>query len=344
MPEPGTGRHHQVLKSSVRFVLLLAGLLTTGASGVENTLRLPLGLERLTVPIPADNPLTPEKVALGKQIFWDKRLSRDGSVACVSCHLPEHGWADPRQFAAHVGGVRGLRHPPSLVNRLFSERQGWGGTFESLEDFVRREVTRPDRRMVAEHLAAIPAYREAFRQVFDTEVNADGIVKAVASYMRTILSGNSPYDRYRAGEAGALSPAAQRGLTLFEGKARCARCHAGPNFTDEGYHNLGVGMDKDNPDLGRYRVTQREVNRGAFKTPSLRDVARRPPYMHDGSLRTLDEVVTFYNRGGSPNPSLSLEMVPLHLTAAEEADLVAVLQSLTGEVSPEVATPPTLPP
>ena len=293
--------------------------------------------------IPEDNPLTPEKIALGKQMFWDRRLSGDGSVACVSCHLPEHGWADPRPLSVHVGGLVTRRRSPTVVNRLFSERQGWAGSFESLEDFTRRDVTRRDGRMVFQHLAAIPGYQQAFRQVFGTDVTADAVAKAVAAYMRMILSGNAPYDRFRAGDRGALSPAAQRGLALFEGKARCALCHSGANFTDEGYHNLGVGMSREPPDLGRFLATQRDPNRGAFKTPTLRDVARRPPYMHDGSLRTLREVVALYNRGGFPNPWLSPDLAPLGLTAEEQADLVAFLEALTGEVAPDVATPPVLP-
>jgi cytochrome c peroxidase len=174
-------------------------------------------------------------------------------------------------------------------------------------------------------------------------VTPDGVAKAIAAYERTILSGNAPYDRFRAGDAGALSTSARRGLALFEGKARCAPCHAGFNFTDEGYHNLGVGMDRDTPDLGRYTVTKDDRHRGAFKTPTLRDVARRPPYMHDGSLKTLTEVVSFYDRGGTTNPWLTTAIQPLNLTAAEQADLIAFLEALTGQVAPEVTSPPKLP-
>ena len=329
---------------SARVCLVAIGLLTSVALGAEVGIPLPPGLQGGPVHVPEDNPITAEKVALGKQVFWDTRLSADGSVACVSCHLPEHGWADPRPLSVHVGGVITRRRSPTLVNRLFSVQQGWAGSFESLEDFGQRDVTRRDGRMAFQRLAAIPGYQAAFRQVFGTEVTAESLARALASYMRTILSGNAPYDRYRAGDQAALSAAAQRGLALFEGKARCARCHSGPNFTDEGYHNLGVGMSRDQPDLGRFLVTQREANRGAFKTPTLRDAARRPPYMHDGSLRTLAEVVELYDRGGAPNPGLSPELVALGLTAAERQDLVAFLTSLTGEVSPEVTTRPILPP
>lgn len=318
--------------------VLLASFLAVPTQGAEDTLRLPLGLQGQAASMPADNPLTPAKIALGKQFFWDKRWSKSGTVACVTCHLPDHGWSDPRQFSINFAGRPTLRHSPTIVNRLFSGRQGWAGQRESLEDFARK-----DGNMVIDHLAAIPAYQQQFRQLFGTDVNADGVGQAVAAYMRTILSGNSPYDRFRAGDRTALSLAAQRGLALFEGKARCVRCHEGANFTDEGYHNLGVSMDKENPGLGRYDVTKREVNKGAFKTPTLRDVARRGPYMHDGSMQTFREVIAFYNRGGIPNPWLSPEIVPLSLAVEELEELVALLESLTGEVSRDVATPPVLP-
>jgi cytochrome c peroxidase len=196
---------------------------------------------------------------------------------------------------------------------------------------------------LVKNLGAIPAYQEQFRNVFGTDLNAEGVAKAIAAYERTILSGNAAYDRFLAGEHGALSPAAQRGLALFEGKARCVTCHAGFNFTDESFHNLGVGMDQKDPDLGRYSVTKDEADKGAFKTPTLRDVARRGPYMHDGSLTSLEAVVAFYNQGGQKNPWLSKVIQPLQLTAEEQAELVAFLQALTGEVAAEVSSPPTLP-
>ena len=304
--------------------------------------RIPLGLEREAASIPADNPLTPAKIALGKQFFWDRRWSRSGTVACVSCHLPEHGWSDPRQFSIIFNGGPTPRHSPTIVNRLFSARQAWRGSRESLEDFARNDANRTDEKLV-EQLGAIPDYQQQFQKVFGTALNPEGVAKAIAAYVRTIVSGNSPYDRFKAGESTALSPVARRGLLLFEGKARCAKCHSGFNFSDEGYHNLGVGMDKDNPDLGRYDITKREVNKGAFKTPTLRDVARRGPYMHDGAMQTLREVAAFYSRGGKPNPWLSPEIVPLNLAVEEQADLAAFLESLTGEVSADVATPLVLP-
>jgi len=332
----------RLLSISVLFCMLGPQHLTGAVEAAEYPLTLPLGLQKEAAYIPDDNPLTPEKIALGKQFFWDTRWSSSGTVACVSCHPPDHGWSDPRQFSLSAAGKPTLRHAPTIINRLFSDRQLWTGLRDSLEDQARKDGnTTPEA--VVRQLGAIPAYQEQFGKVFGTDLNPEGVAKAIAAYVRTILSGNAPYDRFLAGDQQALSPAAQRGLALFEGKARCVRCHAGFNFTDESFHNLGVGMDRDNPDLGRYLVTKDEVDKGAFKTPTLRDVARRGPYMHDGSLKTLEEVVALYNRGGHKNPWLSKAIQPLNLTAGEQADLMAFLQALTGQVAAEVATPPELP-
>jgi cytochrome c peroxidase len=317
-------------------------LLAPAAAVAEFTLRLPRGLQEQAAYVPDDNPLTPEKIALGKQLFWDKRWSRNGTIACVSCHDPNHGWADPRRFSLRFDGKPTPRHSPTLVNRLFSDVQQWAGTRASLEDQALKASDQTPELLV-KNLEAIAEYQAAFQRVFGTALNPDGVAKAIAAYERTILSGNSPYDRFRAGDASALSPAARRGLALFEGKARCMSCHAGFNFTDESYHNLGVGMDRPEPDLGRHTVTKREEHKGAFKTPTLRDVARRPPYMHDGSVRSLADVVALYDRGGTPNPWLSGEIRPLGLTAEERTDLVAFLEALTGEVAADVTSPPRLP-
>ncbi len=317
-------------------------LLASGTYAEEYKLELPLGLEEEAVYIPEDNPLTPEKIALGKQFYWDKRWSRNGTVACVSCHDPNHGWADPRPFSVTFEGNPTSRHAPTLINRVFSEQQQWAGVRTSLEDQAMKARDQSPELLV-KNLGAIPAYQEQFRKVFGTELHAEGVAQAIAAYERTILSGNAPYDRFKADDQSALAPSAQRGWALFTGKARCEACHSGFNFTDEGYHNLGVGMDRENPDLGRYTVTQKEAEKGAFKTPTLRDVATRPPYMHDGSLKTLEEVVACYSQGGHTNPWLAPEMKPLNLTASEQADLVAFLAALTGEISPEVSSPPQLP-
>jgi cytochrome c peroxidase len=234
----------------------------------------------------------------------------------VSCHQPDHGWAGPQQFSTNFAGKPTPRRAPTLVNRLFSDQQ---------------------------LLGAIPSYQAQHRKVFRRDLDADGVAKAIAVYVRTIVSGNSPYDRFKAGETAAMSAAAQRGLTIFDGKAACVRCHAGFNFTDENYRNIGVGMDKETPDLGRHLVTKQERDKGAFKAPTLRDVAKRGPYMHDGSEKTLADVVADYNKGGTKNPDLSGDIRPLGLTVPEQADLVEFMSALTGESDPGVGRPPVLP-
>jgi cytochrome c peroxidase len=328
---------------SLRLVLLVLLMLPAlVADAADFKLELPLGLQEQAAFVPDDNPLTPEKIALGKQLFWDKRWSRNGTVACVSCHDPNHGWADPRQFSLRFDGKPTPRHAPTLVNRLFSDAQQWTGARASLEDQAFRASDQSPELLV-KNLGAIAEYQAAFKKVFGTELTPEGVAKAIAAYERTILSGNAPYDRFRAGDAAALSAPARRGLVLFEGKARCVSCHAGFNFTDESYHNLGVGMDRPTPDLGRHAITKREEHKGAFKTPTLRDVATHPPFMHDGSLRSLAEVIAFYNRGGTPNPWLSGDIRPLGLSSEEQADLVAFLEALTGQVAAEVTSPPRLP-
>ena len=324
-------------------IVLMGDMPPLGAQEALDTLQLPLGLSVRFASIPPQNPLTAAKVALGQQLFWDRRWSKTGTVACVDCHRPDHGWSDPRPFSLDHTGKPTARHTSTIINRLFSEVQGWAGHRPSLEVLLYQlPFTSPEA--VVQNLGAIKGYQEQFQRVFGTDVTAEGIAQALAAYTRTILSGNAPYDRFRAGDRQALSEAAQRGLALFEGKARCSRCHSGANFTDEDYYNLGVGMDKERPDLGRYTVTQHEADRGAFKTPTLRDVARSWPYMHDGSLATLEHVVDFYETGGHANPWLSPQSRPLHLTAAERADLVAFLHALSGEIAAEVSSPPQLPP
>ena len=328
---------------SIRIVLVVALLLPPGWSpAADFKPKLPAGLQEDAVQIPDDNPITPEKVALGKKVFWDTRWSASGTVACVSCHRPEHGWSDSRRFSTDFAGRPTPRHAPTIVNRLFSDQQHWSGLRPSLEEQAGKDVNKTDEK-VMQQLGTIPAYRAEFRAVFGRDFDPEGVAQAIAAYVRTILSADSPYDRFQAGDRSAMSLSAQRGLRLFEGKAMCSRCHAGFNFTGEGYRNIGVGMSGKNPDLGRYTVTGDDPDRGAFKTPTLRDVARRGPYMHDGSETTLDDVVAYYDRGGVKNPWLSSDMKPLGLTAQERADVVEFMKALTGRIDPEVSRPPDLP-
>lgn len=325
-------------------VALIAIFGTSSTPAAEPfALRMPLGLDARALVIPEDNPITPEKVALGRQLFFDKRWSKTQTVSCASCHDPEKGWSDDRRYSLDHEGTPTPRHAPTIINRAFSKVEGWTGHRETTEDLL-LNLPFTSAEAVLRHLVPIREYEAQFQRVFGTGVTAEGVAKAIAAFQRTILSGNSAYDRFKAGDGKALSDSARRGLALFEGKARCAKCHSGFNLTDEAYHNIGVGMANDKPDAGRFLITKRKVNLGAFKTPTLRDVARRAPYMHDGSVATLSDVLGFYDRGGVPNPTLSPEMTPLKLSAGEKRDLLAFLESLTGVIDRETTSRPVLPP
>ncbi len=313
-------------------------------------LHLPLGLDESAVVIPGDNPLTKEKVELGRLLFFDKRLSKNNTIACASCHMPQFAFTDGRKVSTGIHGLTGDRSAPASINRVFSTVQFWDGRAATLEEQSIGPFTNPVEHGFANHddmiakMKKIAGYRKLFRQVFGTDVTIDGVGKAIASFQRTILSGNSPADRFDFGqEEKAISPEAQRGLELFRGKARCTRCHSGFNFTDEKFHNLGIGWDDNTVDLGRYMVTKNSEEIGAFKTPTLREIARSPPYMHDGRFKTLEEVVNFYNKGGVKNPHQDSLIIPLELTEQEKHDLVEFLHMLNGEGWQQVKAPTSFP-
>ncbi len=291
-------------------------------------------------PIPPTNLNYKAKVELGKKLFFDGRLSKNNAISCAFCHIPDTGFADPRQFSIGVGGGKGGRQAPTVFNTGYNRFQFWDGRAGSLEEQAIAPIQNPiemgeTHENVVAKLQKIKGYRSQFRAVFGTEVTIQGIAKAIAAYERTINSTNSAFDKHVLGEKGAMSDAAVRGMAVFKGKGRCILCHNGPNFSDNKFHNLGVpqvGPMKE--DLGRYYVTKRDRDRGAFKTSTLRSIASTAPYMHDGVFKTLEEVVEFYDKGGGPNPNLSLLMKPLHLTEREETDLVEFQKALTGEPIP----------
>jgi cytochrome c peroxidase len=298
--------------------------------------RLPLGLDRYR-PVPESNPLTPEKVALGRQLFNDRKLSRDGSLACASCHDPRHAFADDRPVAVGIGGARGERNVPAIVNRAWGAAFFWDGRAPTLEQQALQPVLNPQElamtpeRVIA--LARSDAYRPRFRAVFNREPEIEDVARALASYVRTIVSGNSPYDRYMAGDRRTLAGGAIRGLALFNGKAACSVCHSGPTMTDERFHNTGIAWRAGTPtDQGRAAITHKAEDRGAFKTPTLREISRTAPYMHDGSFPTLNDVIDYYDRGGQRNSGLDPKLRPLGLSAEEKADLIAFLASLEGTI------------
>lgn len=296
-------------------------------------LAIPLGLD-LYLPVPEDNPLSAQKIELGRRLFSDRRLSRDGTIACVSCHDPARAFADDRVKAVGVFGRTGRRHAPALINRGYGRAFFWDGRIATLEDQVLKPVEDPNEM-------DLPVDEAAARVGLDRAT----LSKALASYVRSILSGDAPYDRFVNGDRSALTPHQQAGLQIFRGKGNCTACHVGPNFTDERLHNTGIAWAgtasaATQPssfivtylDEGRAQITGRAEDRGAFKTPTLREVARTKPYMHDGSLPTLESVVDFYSDGGRPNPSLDPEIHPLSLSAAEKQALAAFLPSLSGRI------------
>lgn len=298
-------------------------------------------------------PPTPERVRLGRWLFYDTRLSSDGTVACATCHRPENAFSEPTPVSTGVGGQKGRRKAPSFVNAAVSlyPHFFWDGRAESLEAQALGPVENPIEmgnshdRMV-ETLAAIPGYRRYFAEAFGSDgVTKERVAAAIAAYERTRMSGNSPYDRWRRQrDNGAVSDAVKLGHDLFYGKGACNQCHVGSRFTDNTFHNIGIGWDsaaRAFQDEGRFTVTKAAVDRGAFKTPTLRDVTLHAPYMHDGSVPTLRAVVEYYNRGGNANPFLDPKMPrgPLGLSEAEIDALVALLESFAGEGYAD--TPPT---
>ena len=276
-------------------------------------LRPPLGLD-LYMPVPEANPLTPQKIALGRKLFFDKRLSRDGTLSCGTCHDPKLAFSDGRKVARGIDGQDGTRSAPAIVNRGYGRTFFWDGRAKSLEQQALEPILNPkELGMNQEDVGRRTGLKIA-------EVTA-----ALASYVRTIRSGDSRFDRYAAGKSGALNEQEKAGLALFRGKARCSACHAGPNFSDENFHNTGIAW-KDG------RLSDDGAGEGKFKVPTLREVARTAPYMHDGSIATLEDVVEYYDRGGNVNPGLDEDLHPLHLVAEERRALVAFLRSLSGTI------------
>lgn len=326
-------------------LMLVSALALTAAEGVGSD-SLPLGLKPL--PIPDDNPITPEKVELGKQLYFDTRLSCDNTVSCASCHDPKKGWSNGEAVATGVRGQKGGRSAPTIINAAYHNLQFWDGRANQLEGQAVGPIENPiemDHKLddCVKKLNDIPGYRQQFQKVFGTPVTKEGIAQAIAAFERTILSGDAPFDRFKAGDKTALSEEAQRGMKVFFNKAHCSACHSGHNFSDGAFHNIGVGMEAEKPDLGRYEISKLEGDKGAFKTPTLREIARTAPYMHDGRFKTLEEVVDYYDKGGHPNPQLDEEMHELKLSDQDKADLVTFLkEGLASENYPDVE-PPKLP-
>jgi cytochrome c peroxidase len=309
--------------------------------------KVPLGL--LPVQYPRDNPYSAKKAELGRLLYYDKRLSADGTVSCASCHHPDHAFTDGKAVSEGIRAQKGGRSAPTVINRAYGFAQFWDGRAKSLEEQAIGPMANAiemgnSHVAVVKTINGIPGYRKMFQEVFgNEECDIVMVAKAIATFERTVLSGNSAYDRFKAGDKGALTPAQIRGKDVYFNRAKCDQCHEGINFTANAFHNLGVGMDKPNPDIGRYEVTRKDSDWGAFKTPTLRDIARTAPYMHDGSLKTLEEVVDFYDKGGTPNKNLDERMKPLKLTDSEKKDLVEFLKALNGEGWQHLTEPTSFP-
>jgi cytochrome c peroxidase len=318
--------------------------------------------------IPDDNPITKEKVALGRKLYFDKRLSADDTVSCATCHDPKFAFADGKALAEGIKGKKGARNSPTALNAAFYDFQFWDGRAETLEEQAKQPLINPVEMGMKDHdelvkkLRGIKEYSESFEKVFGTrEFTIDQIVRAVASFERTLITFNSPFDRFIAGDKDAISESAKRGWKLFNEKARCNNCHgfveSYPFFTDNKFHNVGVGAknignkgfeelakraetekdiarlahEKGASELGRFLVTKERKDIGAFKTPGLREIALTAPYMHDGSETTLEAVIDFYNKGGEHNRFLDGGIRPLDLSKEEIRDLVEFLKTLTSD-------------
>jgi cytochrome c peroxidase len=296
----------------------IALVIALGASALPPP---PLGLD-LYMPFPEGNPITREKIILGRRLFFDKRLSLDGTLACANCHEPDLAFSDGREIARGIHGAEGRRNAPALINRGYGSSFFHDGRAPTLERQALEPILNPIELGLTQP--------ELERRI---GLKTNEITAALATYVRTIRSGDSRFDRYAAGQSQALNQLEQLGLELFRGKGRCSTCHVGPNFTDERFHNTGVSWRGGRlNDEGRFNVTKNEHDHGAFKTPTLREIARTAPYMHDGSVATLEDVVEFYSNGGRSNPYSDPEIRPINFTDHDKKALIAFLRSLSGHV------------
>jgi cytochrome c peroxidase len=291
------------------------------------------GYEAMT--IPADNPMTPEKIALGRQLFFDERLSIDGSRSCYSCHVCEHGLTDGLPKAIGAENKPLTRNSPTLWNIGYHKEFYWDGRSDSLENQAMAAwkggnmgVGERTGEIVAK-INALQDYKSQFQKVFQSDATPENMMRAITAYERTIIGGNTAWDRWRAGNQSAMSESAIRGWNIFQA-IKCNNCHDGILFTDQQYHNIGIGMDQPEPDPGRFKVTNKPEDTGAFKTPTLRDIARSAPYFHDGSAKTLEEAVDIMLAGGKPNQYLDKKNLQPHRPLPDQREaLLDFLRSLT---------------
>jgi cytochrome c peroxidase len=320
--------------ASTAAAALLAAAAPAGAQSVpaptaaDREWRLP------EVPMPKENISTPARVELGKVLFFDPRISGAGAMSCASCHEPSLGWADGRKTSIVGSDVMG-RASPTIVNLGYNTLYTWDGRKKNLEEHAvgpHRHLSTPDFKAAAEKISKISGYQAMFASAYPGEpIEVETIAKAMAAFQRTVVSNDSPFDRWLGGDTKALTPEQYRGYKVFSdsGKGNCAACHKGPNFTDNGFHNIGLKT----ADQGRFAFVKVAAMKGAFKTPTLREIEMTAPYFHDGSASTLREVVDYYDKGGVDRSNVSADIKPLNLSEQDKTDLVAFLRSLTGKTT-----------
>lgn len=318
----------------------------------QDELEIPYGLP--PIHWPKDNPYSEQKAELGRLLYFDTRLSTDGTISCASCHAPSETFSDRRPLSFGIGGQKGSRHSMTIINSAYQPILFWDGRARTLEEQSKGPIANP-KEMTSfrdpheahwqchKRVKGIKGYRLLFKEVFNNdECTIDDIANAIATFERTVLSGNSPYDHYIKGDLEAMTPEQIQGYKIFTAKG-CIDCHHGVSFSNGEFNNIGIGMNVSYPDVGRYAITHKEKDWGAFKVPVLRDVAKRHPYMHDGSLATLEEVIDYYDRGGNPNPHLHPLMQPLHLKPEEKKALISFLKALNGEGWAHIKSPEKFP-
>jgi len=306
----------------------------------EETIEAPLGLP--PVPYPKDNPYSKAKAELGKKLYFDPCISSNKQISCATCHAVSHAYKDPKPISEGILGRKGTRHAPTVINAAYNKLQFWDGRAKTLEEQAKGPIANLNEMTLSrdskisyeecqKRVRENPEYPQMFIEVFGNDAcSIDDIVKAIATFERTVLSGNSPYDRYKEGDKTAMTEEQIAGYQLFK-RVGCNNCHFEPLFTDGRFLNIGIGMDAEHPDLGRYEITKNEKDYGAFKVPTLRETAKSAPYMHDGSHKTLEEVIDYYDQGGIPNKNLHPLMKPLHLSEQDKKALIAFLEALNGE-------------
>jgi cytochrome c peroxidase len=329
--------------------LIVFFIFTAPATAEHKEMRIepPLGLP--PVPVPNDNPMTVEKVELGRMLYFDTRLSKDNTISCATCHDPKMAWAEHKPTSEGIHKQVGERNAPSIINTAYLTSQFWDGRAKSLEEQALGPIENPiemgmSMDIAIESLAKASEYKKRFQDVFGSSVTREGIAKAIAAFERTVLSGNSPYDRYEAGDAAALTDARKRGMEIFMNQGQCSTCHTPPIFTNNRFYNAGVDAKKDKPDPGRKKETGKDRDLGKFRVPPLREVANTAPYFHDGSAKSLEEAVALMARGGNDNPNLSIILRSVReedLGDAEIKDIAEFLKALSGEYP--VIDPPELP-